>query len=107
MSAFVVHDDDNVAVALTDCPVGSVNVHGALSLTDLVLDTPVQQGHKIAIRAVPPGAAVVKYGVRIGHAKQMIRRGEWVHLHNLASDLDARSGTMDSETGAPTDTEYQ
>ena len=48
--------------------------------------------------------AVIKYGVRIGHATQPVARGAWVHLHNLASDLDERSGTLDLHSGAPTDT---
>jgi altronate dehydratase small subunit len=52
------------------------------------------------------GGAVVKYGVRIGHATQAIQRGAWVHLHNLASDFDERSGTLDLHSGAPTDTAY-
>jgi hypothetical protein len=53
---------------------------------------------------IATGEAVVKFGVRIGHATQPIRRGAWVHLHNLASDLDQRSGTLDLNSGAPTDT---
>jgi altronate hydrolase/altronate dehydratase small subunit len=46
----------------------------------------------------------MKFGVRIGHATEPIKRGGWVHLHNLASDLDERSGTLDLHSGAPSDT---
>ena len=63
------------------------------------------RGHKIAVRDVAPSEAVIKLGARIGHAMRAIRQGEWVHLHNLASDLDARSGTLDVHSGAPTDTD--
>jgi hypothetical protein len=47
---------------------------------------------------------VIKYGVRIGHATKAIPRGAWVHLHNLASDLDQRSASLDPRSGEPTDT---
>jgi len=46
---------------------------------------------------------VVKFGARIGRATRPIAAGEWVHLHNLASDLDERSGSLDLHTGAPGD----
>lgn len=43
----------------------------------------VPYGHKIAVTAIPAGAAVVKYGVRIGLATADIAPGEHVHVHNL------------------------
>ena len=64
----------------------------------------IQRGHKVALKDVAADGAVIKFGIRIGHATQPIRRGAWVHLHNLASDLDQRSGTLDLHSGAPTDT---
>ena len=64
----------------------------------------ISRGHKLALRDIASGEAVIKFGARIGHATQAIRRGAWVHLHNLASDLDERSGTLDLHSGAPTDT---
>ena len=67
----------------------------------------IAHGHKIAVRDIAVNDAVVKYGVRIGHATQAIPRGAWVHLHNLASDLDGRSSTLDLHSGAPTDTVYE
>ena len=54
--------------------------------------------------SIAAGAAVVKFGGRIGHATRAIAAGEWVHLHNLASDLDGRSGSLDLRSGTPTDT---
>jgi altronate hydrolase/altronate dehydratase small subunit len=50
---------------------------------------------------------VIKYGVRIGHATEPIAVGDWIHLHNCASDLDERSNTLEVTTGAPTDTIYE
>jgi hypothetical protein len=68
---------------------------------------PVKLGHKVALSQLQPGDAVIKFGVPIGHATKAISVGAWVHLHNLASDLDERSGTLDLHSGAPTDTRYE
>jgi altronate hydrolase/altronate dehydratase small subunit len=65
---------------------------------------PIARGHKIALRSLAEGEAVLKFGVRIGHASRAIAAGEWVHLQNLASDHDERSASLDLHTGAPTDT---
>jgi len=49
----------------------------------------VPAGHKIALRDIPKGTAVVKYGYPIGVATADVRAGEFVHTHNLASALTA------------------
>jgi altronate dehydratase len=41
-------------------------------------------GHKIALVPIAAGAAVIKYGVVIGHATREIDCGEHVHVHNCA-----------------------
>jgi len=101
-SAFQIHDADNVATLLEDAD-GAVRVLGARPHEIQLLEK-IQRGHKVALQDVAPGEAVVKFGVPIGHATRSISRGAWVHLHNLASDLDQRSGTLDLHSGAPTDT---
>jgi altronate dehydratase len=67
----------------------------------------VKLGHKIAIYDIPAGQNVLKFGVAIGRASKDIRAGQWVHLHNLTSDFDERSQTLDLHTGAATDTKYE
>ena len=99
---FQIHPGDNVATLLEDTAAGSVEVVGGAS--SVSAGEPIARGHKIALVDIAAGAAGMKFGTRIGHAKQLIPRGAWVHLHNLASDLDARSGTLDLHSGAPTDT---
>ena len=49
-----------------------------------------EDGHKYALRDIPRGADVVKYGMPIGHATQDIPRGAHVHVHNLVTNLAAR-----------------
>lgn len=103
--AFQIHAADNVATLIDDAPVGLVNLLGTISHANtLAAREPIARGHKIALAEISSGAAIVKFGARIGHATQLIERGAWVHLHNLASDLDERSGSLDLHTGAPTDT---
>ncbi len=48
----------------------------------------IPAGHKIALRDIPKGEYVVKYGEIIGRAKVDIKAGEWVHTHNVASHLN-------------------
>lgn len=43
----------------------------------------VPAGHKLAVRDLPPGAPVRRYGQIIGFATQPIRAGQHVHVHNL------------------------
>ena len=99
---FQIHLRDNV-VTMLEAGSGTVKVLGA-EPQDIRLLEQIALGHKVALRDIAPGDAVIKFGVRIGHASKPIARGAWVHLHNLASDLDERSGTLDLRSGVPTDT---
>ena len=105
--AFRIHPDDNVAVLLEDCRPGGVAVLGASGLRRVRAAEAIQAGHKVALAAIEAGQPVVKYGRRIGHATQPIEPGQWVHLHNCASDYDERAAALDPGTGAPTDTRYE
>ena len=89
---------------MDDAPAGAVEILGAGKSTKLRPSEKIARGHKIALREIAANEAVIKFGVRIGRASQTIPPGAWVHLHNLASDLDERSGTLDLHSGAPTDT---
>ena len=52
-------------------------------------DNVALRGHdKIALSDIAAGEKVIKYGFPIGVAAQNIRAGEWVHTHNLVSDLE-------------------
>lgn len=52
-------------------------------------DNVALRGHdKIALCDIAAGEKVIKYGFPIGVATRNIRAGEWVHTHNLASDLE-------------------
>ena len=51
-------------------------------------DSDIKYGHKIALENIKEGQYVIKYGQIIGKAKQDIKKGEWVHSHNLITHLD-------------------
>ena len=101
--AFQIHDEDNVATLLDDASDREVEILGASSGRIQLFEN-IQRGHKVALQDMSANDAVIKFGVRIGHATQPIKRGAWVHFHNLASDLDERSSTLDLHSGAPSDT---
>ena len=102
-TAFCIHRDDNVATLLTDTGPGAVSVIGE-TMMELATRETIAAAHKIAMVRIPAGEPVIKYGWPIGRATRAIEIGEWVHLHNLASNYDERSGTLDLHTGSPTDT---
>ncbi|GAC1651264.1 MAG: altronate dehydratase family protein [Gemmatimonadaceae bacterium] len=47
----------------------------------------VPTGHKIALRSIAIGSEVRKYGFPIGRATAEIETGDWVHTHNLVTQL--------------------
>ncbi len=82
-SAIHLHPSDNVAVARVPIPAGA----------DLLVDgirvkaaEAVPAGHKVALRSIEPGEAVLRYGQVIGWARGAVEAGSHIHLHNLAFD---------------------
>jgi altronate dehydratase len=71
---------DDVAVARAAIGVGTqlATRTGLISLAQ-----PIPAGHKVALRPIPDGAPVRKYGQIIGFARGPIQPGEHVHTHNL------------------------
>jgi (2R)-sulfolactate sulfo-lyase subunit alpha len=88
--SFLVHaPDDVVGVAVQDIEPGQgvpgkIQSNGQPMQLD-VLDT-VPLGHKIALRDLPAGEQVIKYGIAIGRATRDIRAGEHVHVHNIKGE---------------------
>lgn len=80
----LVHDTDDAAIALAELKAGETYEAGGQPIT-LLTDIPF--GHKVALRDIPMGDHIIKYGNPIGHATQDIRRGEHIHTHNLKTNL--------------------
>lgn len=107
LTCFQINPNDNTAVMLEDgTPGANVHVIGTGQATIISLTQAIAYGHKVALADIAQDAPVFKYGIRIGHATQPICAGDWIHLHNCASDYDERSSSLESESGKPTDTVY-
>ena len=105
---FQVHPLDSVATLLDDVhAAATVRVLGPDAGRDVVAKEPIGNAHKIALRDIAAGESITKFGVAIGTASANIRVGQWVHLHNCASNFDQRSQTLDVHSGATTDTKYE
>jgi altronate dehydratase small subunit len=74
---------DNVAVALRVLRTGETIV---VDGTSLHVERDVALGHKLAVRAIARGEAILKYNCPIGSATCAIAPGDYVHMHNVASD---------------------
>ncbi|MBM4431255.1 MAG: hydrolase [Chloroflexi bacterium] len=77
------HPADNVVVALVELP---ANTPVALAGESIVTRTRIPFGHKMALRSISRGTAVIKYGERIGVATADIVAGDHVHSHNLITE---------------------
>ncbi|MBE5775895.1 MAG: altronate dehydratase [Clostridiales bacterium] len=84
MKAIKIHPNDHVAVALSPIAKGESVTAGKVTVTAL---EEIAQGHKIALCAIGAGENVRKYGFPIGHATQDIAPGQWVHTHNVKTNL--------------------
>lgn len=85
---FLAHQEgDSVAVAVRDLargPVEGGHLRGASSVTVELLDD-VPLGHKLALTDITAGQDVIEYGTRVAVAVKDIRKGEYVHVHNVRS----------------------
>jgi altronate hydrolase len=83
-NAFRIHPRDNVIVALRDLAQGEeVRAEGVESFP--VLEK-IPASHKAALRDIPAGEEIIKYGEVVAVCTRDIRKGQWVHTHNLESE---------------------
>ncbi|MCM1187079.1 MAG: altronate dehydratase family protein [Lachnoclostridium sp.] len=81
-----INDNDNVVVALNTIPAGTSISVGSDGVAVTALEE-IPAGHKMAICDIPEGGEVIKYGYRIGNAKEAIKKGGWIHTHNVKTAL--------------------
>ncbi|MDD6995416.1 MAG: altronate dehydratase family protein [Candidatus Borkfalkiaceae bacterium] len=83
MKSVIINEKDNVGVSLE----GSESIPA---------------GHKFALKDIAAGEYIIKYGEIIGKATQNIKKGEWVHTHNVKSHLDEKNAAYQYEYKANT-----
>ena len=84
--AIVLDPADDVAVLVAAVEAGAfVKVSGPNGPLSLTVRQTLPMGHKIALRALPAGSPVRKYGEVIGRLTEPVAAGDHVHIHNLAS----------------------
>jgi len=76
------HLDDNSATALIDI---SKNTELRINEIFIKINHNIPMGHKIALEDIKKGELVKKYGHSIGITTEEIKRGDWIHTHNLTS----------------------
>ncbi len=89
LRALRAHAADNVATALDELEAGdTVAVSASREASGgetVAAATAVPKYHKLALRAIAAGEAVVKYGETIGEATVDIAAGAHVHVDNTQS----------------------
>lgn len=80
-----IEKNDNVAVALHPMQKGDAFEFNG---NTYVLSEDIGAGHKFALCDIAEGENAVKYGFAIGHATRDIKCGEWVHTHNVKTNLE-------------------
>ncbi|MDO4197608.1 MAG: altronate dehydratase family protein [Erysipelotrichaceae bacterium] len=76
-----INEKDNVIVALKPLAKGYVLDDGT------VLNEDIDQGHKVALCDLKVGDSIIKYGNLIAYAKEDIKRGDHIHVHNIRTTL--------------------
>ena len=94
-----INDKDNMIVALKTLTLGMEIVLNDGSR--ITVNEEIPEGHKMAVREIKSGEAVNKYGYPIGCAKEDIKIGDWIHIHNVKTGL----GDLLEYTYEPTKTE--
>jgi len=86
--AIQIDERDNVATVTGDVNAGEqlevIGSDGGVIFKLKVSET-IPFGHKLAIRPIKKGEAILKYGEIIGVASKPIPAGAWVHIHNVGS----------------------
>ena len=92
MKAVRISELDNVAVVIAPTKAGeAIEGFSIKALSD------IPQGHKVALRRIEKGEAVIRYGVTLGYALENIEAGGWVNEFNI--ELPTSPAVSELEAG--------
>lgn len=80
-NTIIIDQKDNVAIALKDISEGETiclpNGDKFPALTRIAFS------HKVVLKDLSEGDDIIKYGEAIAQVNQDVKKGEWIHVHNL------------------------
>jgi altronate hydrolase len=79
----VIHPRDNVGVALRTLPGGEEAIAKGIQEFPALEEIPAS--HKIALRDISASEEIIKYGQTVAVSTRHIKKGQWVHTHNVES----------------------
>ena len=79
----VMNEKDNVGVVLETAGKGDICLYRDDTIE--IIES-VEFAHKIALTDISEKENVVKYGENIGYAMTDIKKGQWVHVHNMGCE---------------------
>ncbi len=83
MKTLKINEEDNVAVVIEPG------------------DSGITAGHKVALTDIKAGEKIIKYGNCIGKATEDIKKGDWVHTHNVKTALEGLKDYVYEPVEAP------
>ncbi len=83
MKTLKINEEDNVAVVI-EADEGGITA-----------------GHKVALSDIKAGERIIKYGNCIGKATEDIKKGDWVHTHNVKTALEGLKDYVYEPVEAP------
>lgn len=87
VNSVVIKPNDTVATATEALRAGDTGIYLLDGdLYEVPISEEIPQYHKFAITEMHAGDHVYKYGEKIGVASCKIRRGAYVHVHNVESE---------------------
>lgn len=80
-NAIKLNPKDNVAMCITEIKKGDIVVLDQDTTFQALTDIPF--AHKVSLENINENEDVIKYGYSIGKAICDIKKGQWMHVHNI------------------------
>ncbi len=95
MRALRTDPKDNVAIVVQPVRPGDILEYAPGLTIEAAAEIPT--GHKIALKTIPAGEMVIKFGVPIGEATADIPAGTHAHIHNIKDITEELCKAYDAE----------